>query len=99
MADTTREYWRRVIAAQEASGSSVRRYCLDQGVGEHSFYAWRRRLRATEPVLFALVDTGGLRASDPSPDLELVLATGERLRIGTGVDAATLRTVVGILRS
>jgi hypothetical protein len=26
--------------------------------------------------------------------LELVLATGERLRIGAGVDAATLRTVL-----
>jgi hypothetical protein len=31
--------------------------------------------------------------------LELVLATGERLRIGAGVDAATLRTVVEVLRA
>jgi hypothetical protein len=30
--------------------------------------------------------------------LELVMATGERLRIGTGVDAATLRTVLEVLR-
>jgi hypothetical protein len=31
--------------------------------------------------------------------LELVLATGERLRIGAGVDTATLRTVLDLLRA
>ena len=99
MADTTREYWRRVIADQEASGSSVRQYCREHGIGEQSFYTWRRRLREAQPVRFALVDTSGLRTSERSPELELVLATGERLRIGAGVDAATLRTVVEILRA
>ena len=33
------------------------------------------------------------------PPLELVLATGERLRIGTGVDTATLRAVLDVLRA
>jgi hypothetical protein len=32
------------------------------------------------------------------PVLELVLATGERLRIGAGVDTATLRAVLNVLR-
>jgi hypothetical protein len=31
--------------------------------------------------------------------LELMLATGERLRISAGVDAATLRTVLDVLRA
>lgn len=31
--------------------------------------------------------------------LELVLMTGERLRIGTGVDSATLRAVLDVLRA
>jgi hypothetical protein len=31
--------------------------------------------------------------------LELVLETGERLRIGTGVDASTLHTVLEALRA
>jgi hypothetical protein len=31
--------------------------------------------------------------------LELILATGERLRIGVGVDGATLRTVLDALRA
>lgn len=50
--ETTKEYWRRVIAEQAATGSSVRRYCREQGIGERSFYAWRRRLRESEPVRF-----------------------------------------------
>ena len=31
--------------------------------------------------------------------LELVLGNGERLRIGTGVDTATLRSVLDVLRA
>ena len=37
--------------------------------------------------------------SATEPVLELVLHTGERLRIGAGVDAAALRTVLAALRA
>jgi hypothetical protein len=51
-------------------------------------------------VRFALVDRRGV-GQDPAAEasLELVLATGERLRIGAGVDVATLRTVLDALRA
>jgi hypothetical protein len=32
------------------------------------------------------------------PPVELILASGERLRIAPGADAATLRTVLNVLR-
>jgi len=99
MAETTQEYWRRWIAAQEASGESVRQFCREHGLGEPSFYTWRRRLRESEPVRFALVETRGVNPAAGPAELELVLATGERLRIGAGVDAGTLRTVVETLRA
>jgi hypothetical protein len=35
---------------------------------------------------------------DIAPALELVLSTGERLRIGNGVKAATLRVVLEAVR-
>jgi hypothetical protein len=46
-----------------------------------------------------LVDRGAAR-QEPATEaaLELVLSTGERLRIGAGADAATLRTVMEVLR-
>ena len=53
-----------------------------------------------EPVRFALVDRRAGHHEPPTEAaLELVLATGERLRIGAGVDAAVLRTVLGVLRA
>jgi hypothetical protein len=77
----------------------VKQFCKEQGLTEYSFYAWRKRLRGEGPVRFALVDRGGLRQEPVTEaSLELVLGTGERLRIGAGVEAATLRTVLDALR-
>jgi hypothetical protein len=88
--------WAERIAAQQRSGISVKQFCKEQGVTEGAFYAWRKRLQKNEPVRFALVDR---RAARPEAALELVMATGERLRIGAGVDAAALRTVMEALRA
>jgi hypothetical protein len=91
--------WAERIAAQQRSGSSVKQFCKEQGLTEYSFYAWRKRLQKKEPVRFALVERGVTRPTmAPEAALELVLATGERLRISTGVDGATLRTVLEALR-
>ena len=91
--------WADRIAAQQRSGVSVKQFCQEQGLTEGSFYAWRKRLQKKEPIRFALVERGVAR-QEPTTEaaLELVMATGERLRIGTGVDAATLRTVLEVLR-
>ena len=91
--------WARRIAAQQGSGISVKQFCKEQGLTEGSFYAWRKRLQKKELVRFALVDRR-VAGQEPAREgaLELVLTTGERLRIGAGVDAATLRTVLEVLR-
>ena len=93
-----RDQWRERIAEQARSGLSIKQFCKDRGIPEHAFYGWRKRLRETEPVRFALVDrTGAPHGAEW--DLELTLLSGERLRIGAGVDAATLRTVLEALRA
>jgi transposase-like protein len=93
-----RDQWRERIAEQARSGVSIKQFCKERGVAEHAFYGWRKRLRETEPVRFALVDrAGGPQA--PGWNLELTLLRGERLRIGAGVDSATLRTVLEALRT
>jgi hypothetical protein len=91
--------WAARIAAQQRSGMSVKQFCKEQELTEYSFYAWRKRLQESGPVRFALVERGARRQERPAePVLELVLATGERLRIGPGVDITTLRTVLDVLR-
>lgn len=91
--------WRERIASFERSGVSVRQFCKDNGIAEHSFYAWRRRLRQNGPVRFALVERGVVQQqSVAEAALELIFPPGERLRIGSGVDAGALRTVLEALR-
>ena len=99
-ATTKSDQWRERLAAQKRSGLSVKQFCKEQGLTEYSFYAWRKRLRGAGPVRFALVERGAARQElAAKASLELVLATGERLRIGAGVDTATFRTVLDTLRA
>src|ERR1043166_7736204 len=92
--------WAERIGAQQHSGMSVKQFCKEQGLTEYSFYAWRKRLQEKGPVRFALVERSARRQERTTEAaLELVLATGERLRIGTGVDPATLRAVLDVLRA
>jgi hypothetical protein len=94
-AEQRRELWRQRIAQQETSGQSIRAYCRGRGLAEHAFYGWRQRLRKqTAPVRFALVETKP--TEEEVRPIELMLASGERLRIPT--DAATLKLVLAVLR-
>ena len=93
-------YWRERIAEQERSGKPVQRFCEENGLTEQSFYVWRKRLRTQPPMRFALLETGSAAAQAAmETGLELVLATGERLRIGAGVDPTSLRRVLEALRA
>jgi len=94
-----RNYWSKVIAEQEASGQKARPFCRERGIGEYSFYKWRRRLHRPDSVEFALLEPKPAVATVVDSALELVLGNGERLRIANGVDAATLRLVLDVVRS
>jgi len=97
---TRDEDWRTQISAQERSGISVKQFCQQQGLTEQSFYYWRKRLRTTTTSMrFALVEAEPRRGTAEHAALELVLTTGERLRISAGVEAATLRQVLEALRA
>ena len=107
MQETTREaqassrieYWREQVAQHERSGQTVKQFCQAQGITEQSFYVWRKRLQKQSRVRFALVETTpGEQQLAGEAGLELMLASGERLRIGSSVDPAWLRTVLAVLR-
>jgi transposase-like protein len=100
MRDKKAERWGRLIAEQETGGESVRAFCQRHGTKENSFYWWRRRLHENHGVRFAVVETRAAPVgAGGEPSLELVLANGERLRIGRGVDAATLRLTLDVVRA
>ena len=97
MAIARSEYWRNLVKQQVASGQPVSIFCSQRGLTEQSFYSWRKQLSRKTPVSFALVSTDG-SAGNAGASLELELGAGQRLRILNGVDAATLRTVLTVLR-
>jgi hypothetical protein len=94
---STRQKWMGLIRQHEQSGEAVKVFCRDRGVSEPSFYSWRKHLATNQPVRLALVETSGSAAKDRA-GLQLILASGDRLRIAPGTDAATLRTVLNVLR-
>ena len=98
MTETKPEYWSKLIAEQEAGGEKVRPFCRERGIGEPGFYYWRKRLRKSATVRFALLETTPADTGNMASALELVLKNGERLRIGNEVDAATLRMVLETVR-
>lgn len=61
------------------------RLCRERGIGEHSFYHWRRRLRQDDTVRFALLQTAPVAAPSADAARELVLRNGERLRKRAGM--------------
>jgi len=98
---TRRGQWQQRISEQEKSGQSARAYCREHKVNEHAFYQWRQRLNAApsgEPVRFALIEAvqNHPAANELNPVVELILNSGERLRIPA--DASMLRLVLSVLR-
>jgi transposase len=91
-----REDWQELIAEHKRSGLTVKAFCEKQGVGEALFYSWRKRLTEEQPARFALVAPDGVVAGPLT--LQLVLTGGERLEIPAGIDQATLRAVLAVLR-
>ena len=89
--------WAGLIRQQEQSGMAVKVFCRNRGINGPSFYSWRKRLRTTEPVRFALVEAGPPTTVRDAP-VELILSSGDRVRIAPGTDANTLRTVLSVLR-
>lgn len=98
-----RQFWRLAVETWRDSGLPVRQFCAGEGLSEAAFYFWRRQL---SPTATAPSDGPG---DTPSPfieislpdnratALELVLTSGNVLRIGSAVDAGALNRVLAAL--
>lgn len=95
-----RKLWGELIADQQQSGKSISAFCRERGQKAHLFYYWRQRLAPDaapeKTVRFALVETN--RGLPVQERIEIALDSGEKLHIAPGADAATLRTVLAVLR-
>ncbi len=98
------KFWRETLRQFTTSGQSVRAFCADRKVSEPSFYAWRRTLAergAAEVTPSARPAPAFLpiRLADAGSRMEIVLASGHRIRLRPPVDRAALADVVAALQS
>jgi transposase-like protein len=90
------------------SGATARAFAQEHGVTAWTLYYWRKRLarderparrrRRTRRVRLAPVHVVA-SAEANGGDLEVLLASGDRVRVPAGVSADTLRRVVEVLRT
>jgi len=94
------------VAATLTPGSSVSRVARRYDVNANQVFAWRRRYRS-ESAAPAALQLMPVRVTPDQPIesapagaselIEIDLAGGYRLRVGSGVKAAALRLVVDVL--
>jgi len=95
--------WRRMIRQQASSGLSVRGWCRLHEINESGFYWWRRELARRDvrnkQSAFVPVHVTDAPGQDGDPQIEIMLASGRRVRITGSVDRQMLVDVLDVLTS
>lgn len=93
--------WAVRIAECRNSGLSVREWCSEHNVCAQTYYRWQKRLfemaRAQQEVRFAEVTP--VQSAHPNKVAVTVRIAGAEAEICNGADAATVETVLRILKS
>src|ERR1700728_2409290 len=107
------QFWLEHCRRCQDSRLSVHDYCQRHGLGEASFYAWKRTLQR-RGLLTAGTHTDSPQAMAKAPffvpvtvaaattsgagGIDLVLPDGLTVRVAAGFDATTLRQLLALLR-
>ena len=93
--------WAGRISECRNSGQNVKTWCRENGICEQTYYKWQRRLfemaQAQQEVSFAEVTS--LQAVRSGKVAVTVRMAGAEADIHSGADAATVETVLRILKS
>ena len=98
------ENWTARIMACRSSGMTVRAWCQENGLSEKTYYYWQRRLFQTLSEQQAAHETAFAEVTPPRPVCSENVAVSVRIsgveaNIHNGADAATVETVLRILKS
>ncbi len=100
--DDQQQFWRMAIETWQASGLSVRQFCKQEGLQEPAFYIWRKKLTGSDTESENLDTSPFIEVSMPRNNpaaMELLLTSGNTLRIPADINAATLSTVLSVVRA
>ena len=102
-----RQFWEMVFETFENSDLSIRKFCKKEGLSEWAFYNWRRKLNKSNKANSTKAITD--KSDKPSfvevslPDnkpaaVELVLRSGNTLKINSRTDKKTLSNTLSVLK-
>jgi transposase-like protein len=95
-----KEIAKSVLEEQSASGMSVAEFARLRGIDAQRLYCWRRRL-SSESGANTFLEVA--RPAEPieraTSMLEVVLRSGDLVRLGEGVNVADFRAIVEVLRA
>jgi len=100
--DDQQQFWQMAIETWRTSGMSVRQFCTKEGLSEPSFYSWRKKLTGSDTESESLDTSPFIEVSMPQSNptvIELLLTSGNTLRIPAGADSTTLSTVLSVAYS
>ena len=98
------QFWRMAIETWQTSELSIRQFCKDEGLSEPQFYQWRKKLTGgsmtpddhDEPKPPKFIEVAIPKSNHIV--VELLLTSGNIVRIPSGTDNATLSNVLSALR-
>ena len=97
-AETDTETWRKHVARWRASGQTVPEYCRENGLAVSTMRYRIRREAAAPTIRLARVKRMASPIVAPAPAAAVVIEVGAaRVRVESGVDEATLSTVLAAL--
>jgi hypothetical protein len=79
-------HWRRVLAEQSASGQSIRVFCAERQINQHTFQYWREKFLHSNQNLssrFIAVSRCDVRTTSP----RISLPNGVTIDLGDGLDS------------
>jgi transposase len=99
------QFWRMAIETWQSSGLSIRQFCKQEGLSEPQFYVWRKKLAdcCIEPTdqdssgQETFIEVALPKNSDSA--IEVLLTSGNMVRIPCGADSATLSNVMSALHA
>jgi len=92
------QFWRMALETWQASGLSIRQFCRQEGLSEPQFYLWRKKLSGSGVTgQEAFIEVALPKNNDVA--IEVLLTSGNMVRIPCGADTETLSNVMSALHA
>lgn len=89
---------REALDALERSGETIARFASLHGLDAQRLYAWRRRMDSADVQRATFIEVVPRAPVRIAPPVEILMRTGEIVRVSAGFDEDVLASVVAVLR-